>query len=79
MQSFEQLSRELEKRGKGDALRKLAESPEGQRLAGTLDAAALEQAVKRGDAESLRRQLAAALGSEDGRRLADSIRRALQG
>lgn len=79
MQNFEQLGRELEKRGKGDALRKLAEAPESRRLAETLDPAALEQAVKRGDTESLRRQLAAALGSEDGRRLTESIRRALNG
>ncbi len=78
MQNLEQLSRSLESGGKGDALRRLAGTPEGARVAGSAEAAALSDAMRRGDTEAMRRGLAALLRSDDGRRLAEHIRRALE-
>ncbi len=74
MQNFEELGRELERRGKTRELRALAESEDGARLAKMLDTDRLEQAAKAGDGEALRRMLGAALKTEEGRRLAEGIR-----
>ena len=75
MQNFEQLGRELERRGKTQELRALAASEDGARLAAMLDADSLEQAVKQGDGDSLRRLLGKALQTAEGRRLAEGIRK----
>ena len=75
MQNFEQLGRELERRGKTGELRALAESEDGARLAAMLDAESLEQAAKTGDSETLRRMLGSVLRTAEGRRLAEGIRK----
>lgn len=74
MQNFEQLGAELTRRGKTEKLRALAESEDGARLAAMVDTAALEEAARAGDAEKLRGLLGSALRTEEGRRLAESIR-----
>ena len=78
MQNFEQLGRELRQRGKTDAIKALAETEESRRLAGMLDRGALEQAAKSGDSETLRALLGGVLRTEEGKRLAESIRRVMQ-
>ena len=43
MQNFEQLGRELERRGKTEQIKQLAESEDGAKLAKLIDANAVEQ------------------------------------
>ena len=77
MQDFEQLGRELQRRGKTESIKALADSPDGARLAGMIDRGALERAAKTGDAEALRRLLGSVLRTEEGKRLAENIRRVM--
>ena len=78
MQNIEQLGRELRQRGKTDAIKALAETEESRRLAGMLDRGALEQAAKSGDSEALRALLGSVLRTEEGRHLAESVRRLMR-
>ena len=78
MASLESLGKELERRGKTDALRNLAESEDGARLAAMLDQRALERAAASGDGEALRGILGTVLRTEEGRRLAESIRKMME-
>ena len=75
MLNFEQLGRELERRGKTTELRALAESEDGARLAAMLDADSLARAAKSGDRAALRGALGTVLSTEEGKRLAERIRR----
>ena len=79
MQNFEQLGRELERRGKTKELRALAESEDGARLSAMLDADALSKAAKSGDSAALRQMLGGILRTEEGKRLAENIRRMMEG
>lgn len=78
MQNFEQLGRELEKRGKTDDIKRIADSPEGQRIGRMVDSAAVEQAARTGDSAALRNILGSVLATEDGKRLAESIRKMME-
>ena len=73
MPDLEALGKELERRGKADALRRLAESGDGQRLAQQLDASAIESAARSGDSAALAALLRGVLGTEEGKRLAKSV------
>lgn len=75
MQTLEELGRELERGGRAEELRKLAASDEGKRLGAMLDRQAAERALKSGDAAALRRMLGELLATEEGRRLAEKLRR----
>ena len=74
MQNFEQLGRELERRGKTPELEALAQSEDSHRLAAMLDTAGIREAAKAGDQDRLRAMLGAVLSTEEGRRLAEGIR-----
>ena len=78
MQNLEQLGQELQRRGKGEDLRRLADSPEGKRLGQMLDAGAVEKAVKGGDSAALQQILRGVLGTPEGKRLAEQLRKAMQ-
>ena len=54
MQSFETLGRELERQGKTERIKALAESDDGQKLSRMLDTRAVEDAARSGDGEALR-------------------------
>ena len=75
MQNFDALGQELQRRGKTGELRRLAESEDGARLAAMLDQKALERAAASGDGEALRGALGTVLSTEEGKRLAERIRR----
>ena len=79
MQNFEQLGAELQRRGKTEELRALAESKDGARLASMLDAKALERAAMSGDSDALRAVLGTVLKTEEGRRLAAGIQKMMEG
>ena len=78
MQSFEEVSRELAKRGKTEKLRALAESSAGRGLAASLDAEAVSHAAAKGDAASLRLLLEGVLGTPEGRRLLADVQRLME-
>ena len=78
MQNFEQLGRELERRGKTGELRALAESEDGAKLSAMLDAEKLSAAAKSGDSAALRQMLGGVLRTEEGKRLAENIRRLME-
>ncbi|MBQ6926853.1 MAG: hypothetical protein IJQ36_00925 [Oscillospiraceae bacterium] len=74
MQNFEQLGRELERRGKKHELETLAASEDSRRLAAMLDTAGIKEAARAGDQDRLRAMLGTVLSTEEGRRLAEGIR-----
>lgn len=78
MQNFEQLGRELDKRGKTDSIRRLAESPDGAKLAGMVDASAIEKAARSGDSEAIKAMLSKVLSTQEGKRLAENVRKMMQ-
>ena len=78
MQNFEQLNASLQQSGKTGELRRLAESEDGARLAAMLDQRALERAAASGDGEALRGILGTVLRTEEGRRLAEGIRKMME-
>jgi len=75
---FEDIGRELERRGKSDKIKQLAESPDGQRLSNIIDVKAVESAAKSGDSAALSGILSKVLSTEEGRRLAEDIRKMMQ-
>lgn len=78
MQNFEQLGKELERRGKAEDIKRLAESDDGLKLAGMIDSQRLEQAARSGDAETLRALLSSVLQTQEGKRLAENVRKMMQ-
>ncbi len=78
MQNFESIGRELERRGKTEDIRKLAESADGQRLGQMIDAQAVENAARSGDGEAMRKILSGILTTAEGKRLAESVRQLMQ-
>lgn len=78
MTRFEDIGRELERRGKSDKIKQLAESPDGQRLSNIIDVKAVESAAKSGDSAALSGILSKVLSTEEGRRLAEDIRKMMQ-
>ena len=73
MPNFEALGKELERRGKTDALKRLAESEDGKRLAGKIDTSAVEKAARSGDSHALSQLLRGVLGTAEGQRLVKSV------
>ena len=74
MQELEALGKELQRRGKTDALKKLADSAEGRRVGQMLDGEAVRRAAQSGDSEAIRKLLGGLLATEDGRRLAQKLK-----
>ena len=79
MQNFEQLGKELERRGKANDIKRLAESEDGVKLAGMIDAQQIQQAAKTGDTEVLKSLLSSVLQTQEGKRLAENVRKMMQG
>ena len=72
MKDLERLGSELKKSGKSDALMKLAESADGKAVSRLVDAA------KNGDMAALQDILRGVLSTDEGKRLAESLRKAMQ-
>ena len=73
MRDLEDIGKMLQKSGKAPELRSIAESPEGKRLSGMLDANAVEKAAKSGDMETLRGILQQVMSTEDGKAIARKL------
>lgn len=78
MQKFSDVSRELEKRGKTNDIKRLAESADGQKLGQMVDSKQIERAAASGDSEAIRNILSSVLSTEEGRRIAENVRRMME-
>ena len=78
MKNFEEIGRELERRGKTGEIKRLAQSTDGQRLGQMVDSAAIEQAARNGDGAALSEMLKKILGTAEGQRLAEDVRRIME-
>ena len=74
MKNLSDMERELQRRGKTDQVRAIAESADGQSLLRKLDTGKVERAVQSGDAEALRQVLLDVLRTGEGQRLAKQLR-----
>ena len=78
MQNFEDLGRELSRRGKTEQLKALAETDDVQRLSKMVDSAAVEKAAKTGDGDALKAILSQVLSTAEGQRLAQSVQQMMR-
>lgn len=78
MQNFEELGRELQRQGKTDGIKRLAESEDGKKISRMVDAKALENAARNGDSAALHSILGSVLSTDEGKRLAESIKQLMQ-
>lgn len=72
---FEEMQRKL---SNNSGVRAAVDSPEAKKLLGSLDAAALEGAAKRGDTAALKDILSKVLSTSEGKALAERVRNAVQ-
>lgn len=73
--NLENLGRELQRSGKADKIKQIAQSDDGARLSSLVDTKAVEAAAKSGDSQALRSLLGQILSTEEGRRLAENVRK----
>lgn len=78
MLDLERVNAEIEKSGKKDRLKSLADSAEGRAVSRMLDPAAVEKAVKSGDTAALQSILSDVLSTDEGKRLAERLKKAMQ-
>ena len=75
---LERVNAEIEKSGKKDRLKSLADSAEGRAVSRMLDPAAVEKAAKSGDTAALQSILSDVLSTDEGKRLAERLKKAMQ-
>lgn len=78
MKDLEKLGAELNKSGKGEKLKSIADSAEGKAISRMVDSARVEQAAKSGDTAALRDILSQVLSTDEGRRLAEKLKKAME-
>lgn len=78
MQDLEKLRRELERSGRTEQLKTLAQSEEGRRLRSMVDAEAVAGALRNGDGAALQQQLSALLSTGEGQRLAERLKKLME-
>lgn len=78
MRDLERLGEELKKRGKTDKLKSIADSADGQAIGRMIDPQAVERAARSGDAAALQTILSQVLSTDEGRRLAESLKKAME-
>ena len=78
MLDLERVNAEIEKSGKKDRLKSLADSAEGRAVSRMLDPAAVEKAAKSGDTAALQSILSVVLNTDEGKRLAERLKKAMQ-
>lgn len=78
MLDLERVNAEIEKSGKKDQLKSLADSAEGRAVSRMLDPAAVEKAAKSGDTAALQSILSDVLSTDEGKRLAERLKKAMQ-
>ena len=78
MQNFEELGRELERRGKTEKLKALADSSDVQKLGKMLDPGEVERAARSGDSQAIKDLLSSVLNTREGQRLAQSVQQLMK-
>lgn len=78
LNDFEKIGRELQRQGKTEKLKSLANSEEGKAVSRMIDAEAVQKAAKSGDAAALKTILSQVLSTSEGQRLAESLRKAME-
>ncbi|CCX45394.1 unknown [Firmicutes bacterium CAG:103] len=78
MKDLDALKNQLARDGRLQRLQEIADSTDGQKLAGVLDAQKIEQAARAGDTETLRQILTQVLSTDTGQRLAGKVKDAMQ-
>lgn len=78
MKNFEEIGRSLERSGKADKIKQLADSADGQKISRMIDAKAMETAARNGDSQALKSMLGAVLSTDEGKRLAQELNRMMQ-
>ena len=78
MNGFEEMEKKLEKTGKMNRLKAIAESNDGKALADALDAKKVEQAARSGVTAALKAILSQVLSTDEGKRLAEKVKDAMQ-
>lgn len=78
MKDLEKLGAELSKSGKGEKLKSIADSAEGRAISRMVDSARVEQAAKSGDTAALRDILSQVLSTDEGKRLAEKLKKAME-
>ena len=79
VQNYEELGKELERRGKTEDIKRLAQSEDGLKISRMLDATEVESAARSGDSEAIRRMLSQVLSTDEGKRLAENLRKMMNG
>ena len=74
MNRFEDVGRELQRRGKTERIKELADSADGQKLSRMIDPKAIEAAAKSGDSAAMSGIIARILSTDEGRRIAESLK-----
>lgn len=75
---FERIGRELERQGKAEKLKSLADSEEGKAISQMIDADAVRKAAKSGDTAALKTILSQVLATSEGQRLAENLKKAME-
>lgn len=78
MRDLERMGRELDRMGKTEKLKSLAASADGEKISRMLDPKAVEKAAVSGDADALRGILSQVLGTDEGKRLAEKLKKAME-
>lgn len=78
MKDLEKLGAELSKSGKGEKLKSIADSADGKAISRMVDSARVEQAAKSGDTAALRDILSQVLSTDEGKRLAEKLKKAME-
>ena len=78
MKDLEKLGAEFNKSGKGEKLKSIADSAEGKAISRMVDSARVEQAAKSGDTAALRDILSQVLSTDEGKRLAEKLKKAME-
>lgn len=78
MKDLDALKNQLARDGRLQRLQEIADSTDGQKLAGALDAQKIERAARAGDTETLRQILTQVLSTDTGQRLAGKVKDAMQ-
>ncbi len=78
LNEFEKIGRELQRQGKTEKLKNLADSEEGEAVSRMIDAEAVQKAARSGDAAALKNILSQVLSTSEGQRLAESLKKAME-
>ena len=78
-QDFESIGRQLMSDPRAKQLKKLANSPDGQKITAMLDQEELQRAAKNGDTEALQKILSQVLSTGEGKRLAEQLSKTMGG